>query len=160
MAQGGIAEIARRAKLTREAAYRMLSSSGNPELRSLVAILSAAGLQLSIRPSGRTPEVAQERAGYRVRRSDYVKIAATAGSTGFRAPLHEEELVDALQSGKPPIRKKAHLRRLLEDSPPSLVRRLLAQVSKSSSRTQLNKSFVALVKALDVELRPEWTETA
>jgi probable addiction module antidote protein len=56
MAQGGIAEVARRAKLTREAAYRMLSSSGNPELRSLVAILSAAGLQLSIRPSDRTPK--------------------------------------------------------------------------------------------------------
>jgi len=159
MAQGGIAEVARRAKLTREAAYRMLSNSGNPELRSLVAILSAAGLQLSIRPSGRTPEVAQERAGYRVRRFDYVKLAATTGSTGFREPLHEEELVAALQSGKLPIRKMPHLRRLLEDSPPSLVRHLLAQVSQSSSRTQLKKSFVALVKALDVQLRPEWMET-
>ena len=29
-AQGGIAEIARKAKLTREATYRMLSKSGNP----------------------------------------------------------------------------------------------------------------------------------
>jgi probable addiction module antidote protein len=56
MAHGGIAEVARRAKLTREAAYRMLSRTGNPELRSLMAILSAAGLQLSIRPSGRTPK--------------------------------------------------------------------------------------------------------
>jgi probable addiction module antidote protein len=50
MAQGGIAAMARRAKLTREAAYRMLSKSGNPELRSLVALLAAAGLQLSVRP--------------------------------------------------------------------------------------------------------------
>ncbi|TAK87360.1 MAG: putative addiction module antidote protein, partial [Betaproteobacteria bacterium] len=38
-AQGGIAEIARKAKITREATYKMLSKSGNPELRSLNAVL-------------------------------------------------------------------------------------------------------------------------
>lgn len=52
-AQGGIAEIARRAKLTREATYRMLSKGGNPELKSLTAILDAAGLRLSVIPVGR-----------------------------------------------------------------------------------------------------------
>lgn len=52
-AQGGIAAVAKRAKLTREAAYRMLSKSGNPELRSLSAILG---------------EVAQKRARYTVLR--------------------------------------------------------------------------------------------
>jgi probable addiction module antidote protein len=50
MAQGGISKIARKSKLTREATYRMLSASGNPELRSLTAILGAAGLRLSVRP--------------------------------------------------------------------------------------------------------------
>ena len=49
-AQGGIAKIARKAKLTREATYRMLSKSGNPELRSLRALLEAAGLRLAIKP--------------------------------------------------------------------------------------------------------------
>ena len=49
-AHGGVAVVARKSKLTREATYRMLSKSGNPELRSLNAILSAAGLQLSIKP--------------------------------------------------------------------------------------------------------------
>ena len=49
-ALGGVAAIARRSKLTREATYRMLSKSGNPELRSLTAILSAAGLRLSVKP--------------------------------------------------------------------------------------------------------------
>src|SRR3990167_6679834 len=42
--------IARKSKLTREATYRMLSKSGNPELRSLTAILGAAGLRLSVKP--------------------------------------------------------------------------------------------------------------
>lgn len=50
-AQGGIAKIARKSKLSREATYRMLSKSGNPELKSLTAILDAAGLRLAIRPA-------------------------------------------------------------------------------------------------------------
>ncbi len=65
MAHGGIAAVARRARLTREATYRMLSKSGNPELRSLTAILAAAGLRLSVRPIA-TPKAAQPRAAYRV----------------------------------------------------------------------------------------------
>lgn len=54
-AQGGIAEVARRASLTREAAYRMLSKQGNPELRSLKALLAATGLRLAVRPIDRRP---------------------------------------------------------------------------------------------------------
>jgi probable addiction module antidote protein len=49
-AQGGVAEIARRAKLTREATYKMLSKSGNPELRSLTAVPEAAGLRIAVKP--------------------------------------------------------------------------------------------------------------
>ena len=49
-AQGGIAAIARRAKLTREATYKILSRSGNPELRSLNAVLRATGLRIAVRP--------------------------------------------------------------------------------------------------------------
>ncbi len=49
-AQGGLATIARKAHLTREATYRMLSKSGNPELRSLSAVLKATGLRISVKP--------------------------------------------------------------------------------------------------------------
>ena len=68
MAQGGIAAVARRAKVTREAAYRMLSKSGNPELRSLNAILGAAGLRLSVKPIGTVAKATQKRARYLVSR--------------------------------------------------------------------------------------------
>ena len=50
MARGGIAHIARKAKLTREATYKMLSKAGNPELRSLSSVLEAAGLRISVKP--------------------------------------------------------------------------------------------------------------
>lgn len=49
-AQGVDAEIARKAKLTREATYKMLSKSGNPELRSLGAVLKATGLRIAVKP--------------------------------------------------------------------------------------------------------------
>ena len=49
-AQGGLAKIARKANLTREATYRMLSKSGNPELRSLTAVLKATGLRIAVKP--------------------------------------------------------------------------------------------------------------
>jgi probable addiction module antidote protein len=49
-ARGGVATVARKAKLTREATYKMLSKSGNPELRSLSAVLKATGLRISVKP--------------------------------------------------------------------------------------------------------------
>ena len=55
-ARGGIARIAERTGLNREALYRTLSKRGNPKLKSLAAILSANGLRLSVRP-----ETSQER---------------------------------------------------------------------------------------------------
>ena len=50
LARGGIAGIARKAKLTREATYKMLSRSGNPELRSLTSVLRASGLRIAVKP--------------------------------------------------------------------------------------------------------------
>lgn len=49
-AQGGVAKVARKARLTREATYKMLSKGGNPELRSLSALLKATGLRLAVKP--------------------------------------------------------------------------------------------------------------
>jgi probable addiction module antidote protein len=46
-ANGGMAACAKRAGVTREALYRMLSEAGNPEFESLRAILQACGLKVS-----------------------------------------------------------------------------------------------------------------
>ena len=47
---GGVATIARKSNLTREATERMFSKSGNPEVLILTATLGAAGLRLSVGP--------------------------------------------------------------------------------------------------------------
>jgi probable addiction module antidote protein len=44
----GISEIARETKLNRENLYRMLSTQGNPKLKSLNSVLHSVGLKLSV----------------------------------------------------------------------------------------------------------------
>jgi probable addiction module antidote protein len=47
-AHGGVGELARRARLNRVSLYRTLSARGNPELRSLGALLESLGLRLAV----------------------------------------------------------------------------------------------------------------
>jgi probable addiction module antidote protein len=61
-ASGGVAQVAQRTDLNRQAVYRMLSESGNPEFRSLQALLSATGLGLNV-------QVAEQKAGKYAARS-------------------------------------------------------------------------------------------
>ena len=49
--RGSHSHIAEKTGLDREALYRTLSKRGNPQLRSLTAILDATGLRLSVTPS-------------------------------------------------------------------------------------------------------------
>jgi probable addiction module antidote protein len=47
-ARGGVAKLAETTDLNREHLYRMLSENGNPELRSLEALLDALGFRLAV----------------------------------------------------------------------------------------------------------------
>ncbi|MEF8733024.1 MAG: addiction module antidote protein [Candidatus Accumulibacter meliphilus] len=49
-AYGGVPAIAEKAHLNPTQLYRTLSAQGNPELRSLTAVLKAIGLRLAIQP--------------------------------------------------------------------------------------------------------------
>ena len=53
---GGIGLIAKRAKLNRQQLYKTLSWKGNPEFRTLRAILEAAGFALTVVPKGKPKE--------------------------------------------------------------------------------------------------------
>jgi probable addiction module antidote protein len=45
----GMADVARKAGVSRESLYRSLSANGNPELGTFVKIVNSFGLQLSIK---------------------------------------------------------------------------------------------------------------
>lgn len=48
----GMSQVARDAGLGRESLYKSLSSSGNPELATVLKVISALGLQLHVSASG------------------------------------------------------------------------------------------------------------
>jgi probable addiction module antidote protein len=52
-AYGGLAAVAVEAGISREALYRALSAKGNPTLKTLIAVLKALGMKLSIEPEHR-----------------------------------------------------------------------------------------------------------
>lgn len=51
IAFGGVSAVAEKANLNPTQLYRTLSATGNPELRSLSAVLKAMGLQLAVVPA-------------------------------------------------------------------------------------------------------------
>lgn len=52
-AYGGLAAVAAQAGISREALYRALSPRGNPTLKTILAVLKAVGMRLSIEPQER-----------------------------------------------------------------------------------------------------------
>lgn len=49
-AYGGLGAVAAEAGISREALYRALSAKGNPTLKTLLAVLKAMGMKLSVEP--------------------------------------------------------------------------------------------------------------
>ena len=47
---GGVSKVAEESKLNATTLYRTLSSKGNPELKSLNALLRALGLRIAVQP--------------------------------------------------------------------------------------------------------------
>jgi len=52
-AYGGLGAVAAQAGVSRESLYRSLSPKGNPTLKTLIAVLNALGLRLSVEPAER-----------------------------------------------------------------------------------------------------------
>ena len=48
----GMTQVAREAGLTREGLYKALSAQGNPSFATVVKVMHAMGLQLSVQPMG------------------------------------------------------------------------------------------------------------
>jgi probable addiction module antidote protein len=52
-AQGGIAELARKASVSRQALHEALSPKGNPRLRTFQNVLGGLGLRMTVKPVAR-----------------------------------------------------------------------------------------------------------
>lgn len=60
-ARGGMTALARKTHINRESLYRMLSSRGNPEIKSILALLSSMKLKVRIEPESKTARPARRK---------------------------------------------------------------------------------------------------
>lgn len=64
-AYGGLGAVAAKAGISRESLYRSLSPKGNPTLKTLIAVLNALGLRLSVVPAKKSAKREAKNAGKR-----------------------------------------------------------------------------------------------
>ena len=57
----GMTRVARDAGVARESLYRALDRSGNPELATVLRVITAIGLRLDVKPAGKAPKPAKKR---------------------------------------------------------------------------------------------------
>lgn len=75
-AQGGVGELAKKTKLSRTTLYKTLSSTGNPEVSTLDAILAVYGIRIGFFP------VVDEGTGHHKRPALHIP----GGSAQYQAP--------------------------------------------------------------------------
>jgi len=118
--------------------------------RKILSILERLGLTLRVQPAD-TPAP-----------PDFVRLACTAASVAFGTSLAEDELIRALLTGKIPSRKRPHLRTLLEEGDPILLRGLFDQVTRWSSTRRIagNIAKIANELGLPTERTARWMKNA
>jgi transcriptional regulator with XRE-family HTH domain len=118
-------------------------------IRKVEALLDELGLILAV----------DRRVGPKA--SDFLKLASTAASVSFKTALTERELLHALLTGKVPLNRRPHLRMLLEESPPSLLRGLVTQVGRWTKPGKLERNLDKITVAVGLpEGVGRWSKTS
>jgi transcriptional regulator with XRE-family HTH domain len=79
---------------------------------------------------------------------DYLRLASTAASVSFKTTLSDDELRRILLTGKVPSNRRAHLRTLLEESPPVLMNGLIQQMRRSTDPGKLERNLAKIATAV------------
>jgi transcriptional regulator with XRE-family HTH domain len=124
------AQLANAAGLSRTT-LNQLENGLFPDLgvRKILAILEELRLDLAVRP---VPET---------RRADFVRMACTTANVSYKSALTADELIHALLTGKAPAGKRPHLRTLLDEAAPELLRGLVGEAGKWTKPGKLEKNL-------------------
>jgi transcriptional regulator with XRE-family HTH domain len=106
-------------------------------IRKIKAILDEVGLELAVADASLMPKS-----------TDFLRVASTSASVGFRETLTEKELLRALLTGNVPPNKRPHLRKLLEESPRALMEGLMYQVGRWARPGKIEKNLDKMAAAL------------
>ena len=130
------AQLARASGISR-VTLNQLETGLFPDLgvRKVAALLKNLGLELAVtEPARHGP--------------DFVGMASTSASVSFREPLSEEELIRILLTGKIPTNRRPHMRTLLDEASPEMMRGLLEEVSRWTKPGRAEKNLAVIAKTL------------
>lgn len=85
-ARGGMTDLSRKTGITREALYRALSATGNPELGTILKVMQALGIRLtaSINPATSGPSNGRNGAEFKTEEVVYIPHEAEAQEVANR----------------------------------------------------------------------------
>lgn len=135
------ADVARAAGVSRTT-MNQLENGLFPDIgvRKAQAILDQLDLELHVRPAHR-------------RRADYVLMARTAANGSFRGKLSEAELVRVLLTGRIAPRHRPHMRALLAEAPPAVLKGLVHEVGRWAQPGRVVENVRRVSEALGTERR-------
>lgn len=141
------ARLAAEAGLSRTT-LNQLENGFFPDLgvKKVQAILERLGLTLSV----------QQAAG----RRDFIRMACTAASVSYRNALSEDELIQALLSGKIPSSKRPHFRTLLDEATPTLLNGMVKEASQWTKPGRVERNLARIAHEVRSSRRIEdWLKT-
>jgi len=125
------AKVATGAGLSRTT-INLLENGYFPDLgvRKVQAILDQLGLTLLVQPAARV--------------DDFIRMACATANVSYRNALTEDELIHALLSGKVPRGKRPHVRTLLVEATPVLLRGLVREISRWTKPGRVEKNLAKI----------------
>jgi len=141
------AQLAAEASLSRTT-LNQLERGLFPDLgvKKIQAILERLGLELSIQQAAS--------------RQDFIRMACTTASVSYKNALTEDELIQALLSGKISPGKRPHFRTLLNEATPTLLKGLVKEASQWTKPGRVGKNLAKIANEIGSTRRIEdWLKT-
>ncbi|HUL42055.1 MAG TPA: helix-turn-helix transcriptional regulator [Burkholderiales bacterium] len=127
------AQLAKAAGLSRTT-LNQLENGLFPDLgvKKVQSILAKIGMELSVQEIPKPLPV------------NFIRMACTTANVSFKETLTEEELIRALLTGKIPTSKRPHIRALLDEATPFLVKGLVNEVTKWTKPGRVEKNLAKI----------------
>jgi transcriptional regulator with XRE-family HTH domain len=142
------ARLAAEAGLSRTT-LNQLENGLSPDLgvKKVQTILGRLGLSLVVQQAAVRP--------------DFIRMACTTASVSYRKPLTEDELVQALLTGKVLQGKRPHLRTLLDEATPALLNGLIDEARQWTKAGRVERNLARIGREVRATKRMEdWLRTA
>ena len=116
-------------------------------VKKVQAILGRLGLSLAVQQAAA--------------RQDFIRMACTSASVSYRNALTEDDLIKALLTGKVPPGKKPHLRTLLDEAAPALLKGLVSEADEWTKPGRVERNLAKIGRQVRSTRRMEdWLKIA